>query len=102
MAVTRASYLEAYPEFANCATSLVDAKLASAELRTGELWGDLRDDAVMLLASHLISLDPRAEGSARAPLQAGSAHYGSSLYLRELERLRAEARCDMFGTVGGC
>src|SRR5690606_22027065 len=100
--VTRASFLESHPQFANCATTLLDAKLAESERRHGDAWGDLRDDAVSYYAAHLISLDPRAEGSAMSQPSNGAAHYSASVYLREYERLAAVARADMFGTVGGC
>lgn len=102
MAVTRTSFVVAFPQFANCATALLDAKLAESERRHGELWGDLRDDAVSYYAAHLISLDPRAEGSAMSQPSNGAANYSASIYLREYERITSTARADMFGTVGGC
>lgn len=62
MAVTTASLIEAYPEFAPLSEQypdLVDAVIARAERRIGPSWPDeIRDDIVELQACHMLAMSP--------------------------------------------
>jgi hypothetical protein len=59
MAVTTASFLVAFTEFANLEEALVTAVIERAERRVGDHWReDLRDDIVELQAAHMLSLTP--------------------------------------------
>lgn len=100
MTVTRAQFLADFPQFDEADTDLVDAKLAVAVRRVGTAWGDLQDDGIKYLTAHLLAIDPRSETAARAPATAGADNWSKTTYLREFERLRDEARCGFFGTVG--
>jgi len=59
VAVTAASFLVAYPEFALLDEGYVTAVLARAERRIGDHWReDLRDDIVELQTAHMLALSP--------------------------------------------
>lgn len=84
MTVTLSSFRVSYPEFLNTADALCEAKIAAAVLRTSEdIFGDNTDEAVMLLAAHLLSVSPQGE-SARLEVDEKQTVYG--LELRTLRR----------------
>ena len=59
--VTRAAFLERYPEFNGTAAALIDAKLAEADRRTNDSMfqtTELAEDATMLRAATLILRSP--------------------------------------------
>jgi hypothetical protein len=62
MAVTAASFLVAFPEFAPMHSedaALVPAVLARAELRVGNIWREnLRDHIVELTCAHMLAMMP--------------------------------------------
>ena len=59
MTVTRASFLEAKPEFAKAGTAQIDAALAFAEAETSdEAFGDSRDLAVILKTADILAASP--------------------------------------------
>ena len=59
--MTPAEFKVLLPEFGQAPDALVQSRLTQAELRTPtEIWGDLRDQGVLYLAAHLLSLLPQA------------------------------------------
>lgn len=57
MAVTRASFLIAFPEFAQAGNALIDAQLAFAEASVSDAITP-RDQVVMLLTANNLALTP--------------------------------------------
>lgn len=94
MAVTVASFKAEYDEFALTPDVKVQAKIDAAALEIGEAWALQRDDAIKLLAAHLLWLSPLTEPSHRGPET-------RSQYIVELERMRASSRVGFFGTAPG-
>lgn len=94
MAVTIADFKAEYDEFALVPDVKVQAKLDAAALEIGDAWGAQQDDAISLLAAHLLWLSPLSEPSKRGPET-------RSQYIVELERMRAGARVGFFGTAAG-
>lgn len=84
MAVTTASFLASYPDFANVTESVVDAKVAEAIRRVDtEIWGDKADDGIMLWTAHLLTLSQF--GRHGRQLQPD----GATPYLRAFDKLQA-------------
>lgn len=85
MAVTLATFVVQYPEFAATDSALATAKLAEAEQRTdARVFGDDYDAAVYLLTAHLISIAPFGQ---QARLESNKAE---TTYLVERKRLSRE------------
>jgi len=62
MTIGVARFRKAYPEFKEASAVLVQQKIDAAELRTSRTnWGTLADEAVMLLAAHLLASSPTGE-----------------------------------------
>ena len=78
-------------EFAPTADLVVAAAIAEADRRThASRFGDRRDDAVALLACHLLAASPQGAGLARLEATDPSA-LASTPYGRDLALLRREA-----------
>lgn len=83
MTVSRATFLERRPEFANTPVTLVDACLVDAELMIDrEYYGTKADAGVMAYAAHLIAINPLGE-MARL-----DKHGEKTTYLLEWERIK--------------
>jgi hypothetical protein len=83
MAVTRETFLVAFPEFRRTDLAIVDAKLAEAErMVSRSFWGRLADDGVSNYAAHLIAVSPLAEKSKFVE------RTGVTVYLQTFERLK--------------
>ncbi len=99
-AVTRATLVERWPEFAPTPSAVVTSAIAEADRRTNaSIFGDRRDDAVGLLACHLLAASPQGQGLARLEATTSSS-LESTAYGRELRQLRREA-CGGPHVVGG-
>jgi hypothetical protein len=86
MAVTSEAFLVEYPEFGPAESELVEGKLAAAARRVGiDTWGDRYEDAVYVLAAHLLAISPFGQ---QARLSSSSAE---STYGRTFEEMRVEA-----------
>ncbi len=58
MTVSRASFVEAFPEFSKAGNAMIDAQLAMVELEVSDAFGDSRDLAVMLKLADSLALSP--------------------------------------------
>jgi len=83
VAITPAQFRAAFPAFRNVGDAVIQPKLDEAYLRTGDSWGELRDQGARWLTAHLVSIDPLAEPSSKGVK--GSA--GRTVYLDEWERM---------------
>lgn len=64
MAVTRATFIIQFPEFANADEDLVEAMLAAAELEIDrDVWEAKGDQGQMYLAAHKLALSPHGNGA---------------------------------------
>ena len=82
MAWTAATYKAAYPEFAATPDAQVTAALNSATLRCdSRLFGASIDDAIGLLAGHLLSISPSGQQSRLASDSADTTYYQEWLRL---------------------
>ncbi|HSN27175.1 MAG TPA: DUF4054 domain-containing protein [Kofleriaceae bacterium] len=82
MAWTAASYKAAFPEFAATPDAQVTAALNSAALRCdSRLFGATIDDAVALLAGHLLSISPSGQQSRLDSDSADTTYYREWLKL---------------------
>lgn len=62
MTVNVRNFKAAYPEFNSAADASVQSKIAQATLRVNaDVFGDLADQAVMLLTAHLLCISPSGE-----------------------------------------
>ena len=67
--MTIAEFLNAHPEFSGAEDTLVQAKIDEAtRRRRSDVWGDLQDDGIRILAARLLALTPY--GRAQAPANA--------------------------------
>jgi len=85
MAWTATTFKARYTEFDGTADSVVTAALAEATRRTAAGFGARFDDAVALLAAHLLSVSPGGR-QARRESDKGP----STTYMTELKLLRRE------------
>jgi hypothetical protein len=90
MAVTAASFIVTYPEFADAPTVLIEAKLAEAVLMCPDrVWGDLADQGVGLYTAQFLYDSPFARHMAR--VDQGNDRQGvrtdASPYVDRLRRL---------------
>ena len=102
MAVTAASLKAAWPEFSTATDVLVEAKIAQAERRIDEAtFGATYDDAVTMLACHLLALTPTGRAMRLDP-EGRAGHYGLGVtfYGQEFEQLRIDAVCGIARTAG--
>jgi len=86
MAVTRDSFVEAFPEFAKANTAMVVARLAMVELEVSDSFGDSRDYAVMLKLADALALSPWGRDQRMVPKGVDNAF--SSTYGVALQRMQ--------------
>jgi hypothetical protein len=85
VAWTAATFKAAYPEFAATADTQVAAALNSAALRCdARLFGTLIDDAVALLAGHLLSISPSGQMSRLESDEADTTYHREWLKLAQV------------------
>lgn len=83
MSVTRASFIERFPEFTETPSTLVDASLADAALMVdADYFGSKADMAIRYYAAHLIAINPLGE-MARL-----DKHGEKTTYLTEFEKVK--------------
>lgn len=90
MAVTAASFIVTYPEFADAPVALIEAKLAEAATMTPDaVWGDLADQGRALYTAQYLYDSPFARHMAR--VDQGNDRQGvrsdASPYIDRLRRL---------------
>jgi hypothetical protein len=86
MAVTVQRFQKSFTEFKDTEMQLIQQKLDAAILRTNATtFGDLTDQAVMLLTAHLLAISPEGE---KVRLVKTSSE---TIYSDELNRMRREA-----------
>lgn len=86
MPVSVQRFFQAFPEFKNTDTALVQQKLDAAALRVqSATWDNLETQGVMFLAAHLLSVAPEGE---QARLKKENR---VTTYWLEFERMRKEA-----------
>jgi hypothetical protein len=85
MAASTASFLLAYPEFANAGTTLLTAALADAELLVSDSFGTQRDSVVYLTMADSLSRSPSGRD---AKLEPGGTTAGTT-YQHTLDRLKS-------------
>ena len=90
MSFTATEFKAEYAEFSTHENSVIEAKITDAVARVGSQYGDVQEAQQMRLVAHLLSIDPKAEPSARAPNTAGRGEWSKSIYLAEYERVRRE------------
>lgn len=72
----RATFLAEFSEFADVPATVVDAKLALAELRTdASVWGERVDAGIYYLTAHLLAMSPNATALAKCCLPDGKTTY---------------------------
>jgi hypothetical protein len=91
--LTPAQFRARFREFRHHTDESVQPKLDEAYRRTGDSWGDSRDDGACWLTAHLIAVSPLAEPSSKSV----KSSQGRTAYLAEYERLLAQVR--VWGTT---
>jgi len=86
--VTPAQFRARFREFRNHNDETVQPRLDEAYRRTGDSWGDSRDDGACWLTAHLIAISPLAEPSSKSV----KTSQGRTSYLVEWERMLAQVR----------
>jgi hypothetical protein len=82
LAVSTASFLLAYNEFANAGTALLTAHLAQAEALTSDSFGTQRDLVVMLVMADSLSRSPSGRDAKLADDE-------KTVYQHTLDRLKS-------------
>lgn len=86
MTVTVQRFQKSFPDFKDTEYQLIQQKLDAAILRTNATtFGDLTDQAVMLLTAHLLSISPNGEKVRLVKTES------DTIYSDELNRMRREA-----------
>jgi len=90
MAVNVQRFRKAYTEFRETEPDVIRQKINLATARTSsDAFGDDVDEAIMLLAAHLIAISPHGE---KVRLQKDPT---KTIYMQELKRMRREATMGM-------
>jgi hypothetical protein len=82
MAASTASFLLAYPEFANAGTPLLTAALAEAELLVSDSFGTQRDSVVYLTMADALARSPSGRDAKLADDE-------KTVYQHTLDRLKS-------------
>jgi hypothetical protein len=81
MAVTRATFVAQFPEFADTNTPQVEAVLAAAELEIDrEVWGAKGDQGQMYLAAHKLALSPYGNAATMVLKKPNDGAHGDTVY----------------------